>query len=62
MPTNAMASLQMLFQRPPSASLDSKDAFELWCWRRFLRVPWTARRWSCYQFLVQELAEMLNKT
>ena len=24
------------------------DAFELWCWRRFMRVPWTARRsnWS----------------
>ena len=24
------------------------DAFELWCWRRFLRVPWTTRRsnWS----------------
>ena len=22
------------------------DAFELWCWRRFLRVPWTARRWN----------------
>ena len=21
-----------------------KDAFELWCWRRLLRVPWTARR------------------
>ena len=20
------------------------DAFELWCWRRLLRVPWTARR------------------
>ena len=20
------------------------DAFELWCWRRFLRVPWAARR------------------
>ena len=20
------------------------DAFKLWCWRRFLRVPWTARR------------------
>ena len=20
------------------------DAFELWCWRRFLRVPWSARR------------------
>ena len=22
------------------------DAFELWCWRRYLRVPWTARRSS----------------
>ena len=22
------------------------DAFELWCWRRRLRVPWTARRWN----------------
>ena len=22
------------------------DAFELWCWRRFLRVPWIARRSS----------------
>ena len=22
------------------------DAFELWCWRRLLRVPWTARRQS----------------
>ena len=22
------------------------DAFELWCWRRLLRVPWTARRTS----------------
>ena len=20
------------------------DAFELWCWRQFLRIPWTARR------------------
>ena len=25
------------------------DAFELWCWRRLLRVPWTARR--SYQFI-----------
>ena len=23
------------------------DAFELWCWRRFLRVPWTARKSIC---------------
>ena len=26
------------------AELQSVDAFELWCWRRLLRVPWTARR------------------
>ena len=26
------------------AELQRMDAFELWCWRRFLRVPWTARR------------------
>ena len=22
------------------------NAFELWCWKRLLRVPWTARRWN----------------
>ena len=26
------------------AELRRMDAFELWCWRRLLRVPWTARR------------------
>ena len=26
------------------AEHQSTDAFELWCWRRLLRVPWTARR------------------
>ena len=29
------------------------DAFELWCWRRFLRVPWTARRSK--QWMVKEI-------
>ena len=29
------------------------DAFELWCWRRLLRVPWTARR--SYQSLLKEI-------
>ena len=23
------------------------NAFELWCWKRLLKVPWTARRFSC---------------
>ena len=26
--------------------MTSVDAFELWCWRRLLRVPWTTRRLS----------------
>ena len=30
------------------------DAFELWCWRRLLRVPWTARRTS--QSLLKEIS------
>ena len=29
------------------------DAFELWCWRRLLRVPWTARRSN--QFILKEV-------
>ena len=29
------------------------DAFELWCWRRLLRVPWTARRSN--QCLLKEI-------
>ena len=29
------------------------DAFELWCWRRLLRVPWTARRFN--QSILKEL-------
>ena len=30
------------------------DAFELWCWRRFFRVPWTARRLS--QSVLKEIS------
>ena len=30
------------------------DAFELLCWRRLLRVPWTARR--SYQFILKEIS------
>ena len=40
--------------RPGTRTIDTRtikkaehqriDAFELWCWRRLLRVPWTARR------------------
>ena len=29
------------------------DAFELWCWRRLLRVPWTAGRFN--QSILQEI-------
>ena len=30
------------------------DAFELWCWRRLLSVPWTARRSN--QFILKEIS------
>ena len=30
------------------------DAFELWCWRKLLRVPWTARRAS--QSILKEIS------
>ena len=30
------------------------DAFELWCWRRLLRVPWAARR--SYQSILKEIS------
>ena len=30
------------------------DAFELWCWRKLLRVPWTARRFS--QSILKEIS------
>ena len=34
------------------------DAFELWCWRRFLRVPWTARRSN--QSILKEMSPEIS--
>ena len=34
------------------------DAFELWCWRRLLRVPWTARRSS--QSILKEISHGIS--
>ena len=34
------------------------DAFELWCWRRLLRVPWTARRSN--QSILKEILKEIN--
>ena len=35
------------------AECQTIDAFEVWCWRRVLRVPWTARRSN--QFILKEI-------
>ena len=35
------------------------DAFELWCWRRLLRVPWTARRSN--QSILKEISPGCSK-
>ena len=34
------------------------DAFELWCWRRLLRVPWTARRSN--QSILKEISRGIS--
>ena len=34
------------------------DVFELWCWRRLLRVPWTARRFN--QSILKEISPGLS--
>ena len=34
------------------------DAFELWCWRRLLRVPWTARRLN--QSILKEISPRIS--
>ena len=36
------------------AEIQRIDAFELWCWRRLLSVPWTARR--SYQAILKEIS------
>ena len=36
------------------AECQSIDAFELWCWRRLLRIPWTARR--SHQSILKEIS------
>ena len=36
------------------AEHQKNDAFELWCWRRLLRVPWTARRFN--QSILKEIS------
>ena len=37
-----------------SWTVKKADAFELWCWRRLLRVPWTARRSN--QSIIKEMS------
>ena len=34
------------------------DAFELWCWSRLLRVPWTARR--SYQSILKKISPWIS--
>ena len=37
----------------PKKAESQSDSFKLWCWRRFLRVPWTARRSN--QSIIKEI-------
>ena len=47
LPTKVHLVKAMVFQvvrTIKKAECQRIDAFEMWCWRRLLRVPWTARR------------------
>ena len=44
--------------RLQSAECRRIDAFELWCWRRLLRVPWTARRSN--QSILKEISPEIS--
>ena len=43
MQADKLCNMFWLFKYP-NGIFNCGDAFELWCWRRLLRVPWTARR------------------
>ena len=46
---------QLSYQESPKENeLWRTEAFELWCWRRLLRVPWTAK--SSYQSILKEIS------
>ena len=53
---NAFKILLFLIQltKRKKAEHQRTDAFELWCWRRLLRVPWTARRSN--QSVIKEIS------
>ena len=55
LPALNLSEHQDLFKWVSSSPLGGQriDAFELWCWRRLLRVPWTARRSS--QSILKEI-------
>ena len=44
----------VVMYRCESWTIKKADAFELWCWKRFLTVPWTARRAN--QSLLKEIS------
>ena len=51
---NVSATLWNINSYKGKAECRRIDAFELWCWRRLLRVPWTARRSS--QSILKEIS------
>ena len=54
-PYHISGSSQCTSPKHPVSCIEPRiDAFELWCWRRLLRVPWTARRFN--QSILKELS------
>ena len=53
-PVKAMLFPVVMYGCTKKAECRRIDTFELWCWRRLLRVPWTARRSN--QFILKEIS------
>ena len=54
LPTKVHLVKAMVWLVYKKAECQRINAFELWCWRRLLRVPWTARRSN--QFIIKEIS------
>ena len=60
LPTKVCLVKAMIFPAVKKAERQRIDAFELWCWRRLLRVPWTAKRFN--QSILKDISPLEGRT
>ena len=60
LPTKVCLVKAMIFPAVKKAERQRIDAFELWCWRRLLRVPWIAKRSN--QSILKDISPLEGRT